>query len=162
LVAAAATALVGCGSARESAVAPTTIARTSADGAEFYDRLALPAERPVGLSFARIEQFADPGRDGQRALLVFATPSETNTVYLCSRDKDEGSRTGTACPYPGKRVLRVVEGTETETVYALDTQDAQTAAKGGNAEGRRRIVDLLVDARTGWQVWPSCSCSPPE
>lgn len=115
----------------------------------YYDQLALPSSKPAGLSAVRVEEFADPGTDGQRVQLVFVGEAGSNTVYVCSRPTSGQTIGATRCPYPGKTVLRVIDSADVQTVYALDVQDAQTRAKGGSASARRTIAAALGHVDTG-------------
>lgn len=114
----------------------------------------LPAVKPDGLTDVQLERFAEPERDGQRAMLVFGD----DTVYVCSRPAAGVPDGATPCPYPCKQDLLTVESSrDVETVYALDEQSSLIEGKGGSEAGRQAIrdainVDAEMQAQPAWFV----------
>lgn len=136
LIVLAALAATGCGSTPDSAPPP------AADQARYFDDLTLPATRPTGLTDVQLERFADPQRDGQRAMLVF----DDATVYVCTRPVTGAPEGATPCPYPEKKDLfSVASGPDVETVYALDTQTPAVEGKAGSPADTEAIRDALDD-----------------
>jgi hypothetical protein len=136
LIVLAAFAAAGCGST------PDTAPRPGADQAPYFEDLALPASKPVGLTDVQLERFADPERDGQRAMLVF----EDATVYVCTRPIGGAPEGATPCPYPEKQDLfSVASGPEVETVYAVDAQSPAVEGKAGSPADTEAIRDVLDD-----------------
>lgn len=145
IVALMAFAAVGCGASTDAPPASVE------DQGRYLDALALPADRPGGLTDVKVERFAKPERDGQRVMLVFGDA----TVYVCSRPVGESGSEGTPCPYPGKRDLFTVpSGRTVETVYALDAKSPAVDGKGGSAAGTEAIRDELT-AEVEMQVEPA-------
>jgi len=145
IVALVAFAAVGCGASPDAPPASVE------DQGPYLDALALPADKPAGLTDVQVERFANPERDGQRVMLVFGDA----TVYVCSRHVDESGSKGTPCPYPDKQDLFTVpSGRTVETVYALDAENPAVEGKGGSAADTEAIRDELT-ADVEMQVEPA-------
>lgn len=135
-----ATSLSACGSGGSDNGAADT-----APSAKYYSELALPSVKPEGLTYVKVEEFADPKTDGQRVQLVFTR----DTVYVCSRPKGGTPAGGTQCPYPGKKVFRQIDrGAKGVTVYAVDRSDVGIKAKGESKEGRDQALQRMKNVES--------------
>lgn len=128
--------LGGCGTDADdvtSAEAKTVASR------DFYSDVELPASRPAGLTYVKVDQYKSPETAGQYVQLIFGD----RTVYVCSPGVERPS-TAPGCPMPEKSPFRTAGSGDAETVYATGDVDGKTSSASGEVTEGLRDAELTT------------------
>lgn len=128
--------VAGCGNNADDP--SETAARTAADR-NYYSAVELPASKPSGLTYVKVDQYKEPDIAGQYVQLIF----NDRTVYVCSPGATRQS-TAPGCPMPDKSSFRKVGPKNAETVYAVGDVQGKTASAEGDVIKDLRRAELTT------------------
>lgn len=124
--------LAGCSNDTDD---PSEAATKTPAGRAYYSAVQLPATKPAGLTYVKVDQYKSPGTAGQYVQLIFGD----RTVYVCSPGVERQS-IAPGCPMPAKRSFRASGPKDAETVYAVGDVEGKTSSGPG------RVIKVLRSA----------------